>query len=63
MKRKMETLLIAVQNNARRTNYVKVKLDNTQKNSICRLCVDKDKTFKERIPLTGSKGVKCDKLV
>ena len=36
--REMESLLIAAQNNAIRINYVKVKIDETQQNSKCRLC-------------------------
>ena len=35
-------LLIVVRNNSMRTNYVKTKLDNSQKNSKCRLCGDRD---------------------
>ena len=41
-KRETESLLIAVQNNTIRTNYIKAKIDNTQQNSKCRLCGEKD---------------------
>ena len=41
-KRETESLLIAAQNNAIRTNYVKVKIDNMQQNSKCRFCEEKD---------------------
>ena len=34
LKRETESLLIAVQNNAIRTNYVKAKIDKTQKDVI-----------------------------
>ena len=44
LKRKTESLLIAAQNNAVRTNYIAVKIDHTQPNSECRLCRDKDET-------------------
>ena len=44
-KRKTETLLIAAQNNAIRTNYVKAKIDETQDNSKFRLCGDRDETI------------------
>ena len=44
MKRETKPLLIAVQNNTRRTNYIKAKVNNTQKNSKSRLCGDKYET-------------------
>ena len=37
-KRETESLLIAAQNNAIRTNHIKMKIDKTQQNSKCRLC-------------------------
>ena len=43
--RETESLLIAVQNNAIRTNYIKARIDKTQQNSKCRLCGDKDETI------------------
>ena len=43
IKRKTESLLIEAQNNAIRTNYIKVKIDSTQKNS--KLCRQKDEMF------------------
>ena len=42
LKRETESLLIVVQNNAIRTNYVKARIDKTQENSRCRLCGDRD---------------------
>ena len=33
LKRETESILIATQNNAIRTNYIKVKIDKTQQNS------------------------------
>ena len=45
MKGKPELLLIATQNNAIRTNYIKARIDKTQHNSKCRLCGDRDKKF------------------
>ena len=42
--REIESRLIATQNNTIRTNYVKVKIYNMQKNSNYRLCVDRDET-------------------
>ena len=33
LKREIESLLIAAQSNATRTNYIKVKIDNLQQNS------------------------------
>ena len=37
---------IAAQNNAIKTVYIKAEIDNTQKNSKCRLCSDRDETAK-----------------
>ena len=41
----MESLLIAAQYNAIRTNHIKARIDKTQQNSKCRLCGDRDKTI------------------
>ena len=43
-KRETESLLIAAQNNAVRTNHIKARIDKTQQNSKCRLCGDRDET-------------------
>ena len=45
LKREAESLLIATQNNAMRTNDIKVRIDKTQQNSKCRLCSDRDETI------------------
>ena len=44
-KRETESLLIAIQDNAIRTNHIKVRIDKTQQNSKCRLCCDIDETI------------------
>ena len=44
-KRKTEYLLIAEQNNALRTNYIKAKIDNTQQNCKYWFSGDKDETI------------------
>ena len=44
-KRETESLLIAAQNNAIRTNLIKVRIDKTQQNSKCRQCGDRDETI------------------
>ena len=44
-KRETESLLIAAQNNALRTNQIKVRKDKTQQNTKSRLCGDRDKTI------------------
>ena len=44
-KRETESLLIAAQNNAIRTNQIKPRIDKTQRNSKCRLCGDRDETI------------------
>ena len=54
-KRETESLLIAAQNNAVRTNYIKARMDKTQQNSKCRLCGDRDETINHIIR-------KCSKL-
>ena len=45
LKRETESLLIAAQDNAIRTNHIKVRIDKTQQNSKCRLCGDRDETI------------------
>ena len=45
LKREIESLLIAAQNNGKRTNHIKVRIDMTQQKSKCRLCGDRDDTI------------------
>ena len=40
----MQSLLLAAQDNAIRTNHIKARIDKTQQNSKRRLCGDRDKT-------------------
>ena len=42
LKRETESLEIAAQNNAIRTNHIKARIDKTQQNSKCRLCGNRD---------------------
>ena len=44
-KREAKSLLIAAQDSAMRTNYIKARIDKTQQNSKCRLCGDRDETI------------------
>ena len=44
-KRETESLLMATQNSAMRTNHIKARIDKTQQNSKCRLCSDRDDTI------------------
>ena len=44
-KRETESLLIAVQNNAVRTNHINARIDKMQQNGKCRLCGDRDETI------------------
>ena len=44
-KRETESLLIAAQDNAVRTNHIKAGMDNAQQNSKCRLSSDRDETI------------------
>ena len=43
-KRETESLLMAAQNSAIRTNHIKARIDKTQQNSKCRLCGDRYET-------------------
>ena len=45
LKRETESLLIAAQDNAIRTNHIKARIDKTQQNSKCRLCSARDETI------------------
>ena len=54
-KRETESLLIAAQNNATRTNHIKARIEKTQQNSKCRLCGDRDETINRIIS-------ECNKL-
>ena len=44
-KRETESLLMAAQNSAIRTNHIKARIDKTQQNSKCRLCSDREETI------------------
>ena len=44
-KRETESLLMAAQNSAIRTNHIKARIDKTQQKSKCRLCGDRDETM------------------
>ena len=45
VKRESESLKIAGQNSAIRTNHIKATIDKTQQNSKCRLCHDRAETI------------------
>ena len=45
LKRETESLLIAAQDNAIRTNNIKARIDKTQQSSKYRLCGDRDETI------------------
>ena len=42
LKREIESLLVAAQNNVIKINHMKARIDKTQQNSKCRLCIDRD---------------------
>ena len=44
-KRETESLLMAAQNSAIRTNHIKARIDKTQQNRKCRLCGNRDETI------------------
>ena len=45
LNRETESLPIAAQNNAVRTNHIKTRIDKLQQNSKCRLCGDRDEAI------------------
>ena len=45
LERETESLIIAAQNNTKRINYIKRRIDYIQENSKCKLCADKDETI------------------
>ena len=49
VKRETETLILVVQEQAVRTNLIKAKIDNTQEQSKCRMCVEKHETVSQLI--------------
>ena len=55
LKREIESLIIAAQNNPIRTNYVESKTDKMQETYSCILCGDRDETTNHIIS-------KCSKL-
>ena len=55
-KRETESLLIAAQDSAIRTNHIKARIDKPQQNSKCRLCGNRDETINHIIS-------ECSKLV
>ena len=55
LKRETESLLIAAQDNAIRTNHIKVRIGKTQQDNKCGLCGDRDETIN---PIVGE----CSKL-
>ena len=52
-KRETESLPIAAQDNAIRTNHIKTRIDKTQQNSKCRLCGDRDKAINHIVSECG----------
>ena len=63
IKRETETLILAAQEQAIRTNLIKAKIDKTQEDSRCRMCGKVDETINNaakwlkkntRIDMTGS---------
>ena len=59
LKRETESLLIAAQDNAIRTNHIKARIDKTQQNSKCRLCGDRrnDQSHYKRMQQISTEGV------
>ena len=55
IKKENESLLMAAQNSAIRTNHIKARIDKTQQKSKCRLCGDRDETINHTIS-------RCSKL-
>ena len=55
-KRERESLLMAAQNSAIRTNHIKARMDKTQQNSKCRLCSD-HQSHNKRMQRIGTEEV------
>ena len=49
LKRETESLPIAAQDNAKRTNHIKARIDKTQQNSKCRLNGNREETINHMI--------------
>ena len=45
LKRETESLIVAAQNQSIRTNLVKVKIDKSQGDSLCRMCIKVDESI------------------
>ena len=65
LKREIESLLIAAQNNVISSNHIKARIDKTQENSRCKLCGDIDETITHILSECGKLGqreykTKCD---
>ena len=45
IKRETETLILAAQEQAIRTNQIKASIDTTQEDSLCRMCKQADETI------------------
>ena len=58
LKRETESLLIAAQDNALRTNHIKARIYKTQQNSKCRLGGDRDQTINHIISECSKLGQK-----
>ena len=59
-KRETESLLIAAQNNAKRTNHIKARIDKTKQYSKSRLWLDRDETINhinKRMQQISTEGV------
>ena len=62
-KRENESLLIAAQNNAIRTDHIKTRIDKTQQNRRCKLCDDRDEAINHIITNAANKYRKSIRLV
>ena len=60
--RETESLLLAAQNNAIRTNYIKGKIDQTQQNRKCKLRGDRDETINHIISECSKLEQKANKI-
>ena len=45
LKRETESLIVAAQNQSKRTNLVKAKIDKTQGDSLCKVCRKVDESI------------------
>ena len=67
LKRERETLIVAAQDQATRTNYVKANIDKSQVDPKCRMCQQSNETFSHIVSscqkLAQKHNIQCDHII